>query len=326
MQAVILAAGRGKRLHPLTLTRSKAMLPVLGKPMLARIIEAIAANSITNFVIVHSPTDQQIPAYFSKYGQSGLQISFVVQADPKGMAHALQQPEPLIQDDFILSACDSLLSQDDYASLMSAWQSIPKPSAVLSLLPVKPESDGSTALVRLQDGWVRQIIEKPQPDQIISNLSSLPIYLFNCRIFPLLEQLQPSARGELELQDGIQSLISQYGNVRGVFVSSRMNLTSARDLLEINLQFLRCEDPKIIQEPAQISSQATLIPPFFIGPNTTIAEGCTIGPNVYIESDCSIAKNCRISEAVLLQGSFIERGQTLKYEVIAANWTEHNHR
>ena len=308
----------GQRLHPFTLTRSKAMLPVLGKPILARILEAIAANSITNFVIVHYPADQQITAYFSKQQQSGLQISFVEQAEPKGMAHALMQAEPLIEDDFILSACDNLLPQEDYTSLISTWHSLPQPSAILALLPVKPESAGSTALVRLQDGWVRQIIEKPQPDQMISNLSSLPTYLFNRRIFPFLKQLKPSVRGELELQDAIQSLISQYGNVRGVFVPSRMNLTSTRDLLEINLKFLRREDPKLIQEPAQISNQATLIPPFFIGPDTTIAEGCIIGPNVYIESDCSIAKNCRISEAVLLQGSFIEEGQSLKYDIIAA--------
>jgi NDP-sugar pyrophosphorylase family protein len=326
MQAVILAAGRGKRLYPLTLSRSKAMLPVLGKPMLARILEAIAANNITNFVIVHRSTDQQITSFFSQYQQFGWQISFVEQVDPKGMAHALMQAEPLIQGDFLLSACDSLLSQEDYASLISAWHSLPKPSAILSLLPVKRESAGNTALVCLQDSWVRQIIEKPQPDQMISNLSSLPIYLLNRRIFPLLEQIQPSVRGELELQDAIQLLINQFGNVRGVSVSRRNNLTSAEDLLEINLHFLQHENPGIIKQSCQISDQVVLIPPYYIGSNTIIAEGCIIGPQVYIESDCSIAKNCRISEAVLLKGSLTEEGQAMQHEVIAPNWIERNHR
>jgi NDP-sugar pyrophosphorylase family protein len=318
MQAVILAAGRGKRLYPFTLSRSKAMLPLMGKPIIARILERIAANAITHFVIVHSSADRTLPAYFSQNLQPGMQITLVEQAEPKGMAHALFLAEAKIRGDFLVSACDSLLSQEDYARLLSAWHFLPKPSAVLSLLPVDPSKAGSTALVCLKNGWVNQIIEKPQPDQFISNIASLPIYLFDRRIFPLLEQIQPSTRGELELQDAIQNLIVQQGNVRGVTVTNRMNLTSANDLLEINLHFLKEEEPQIILAPAQISSKIMLIPPYYIGPHTSIEEGCIIGPHVYIESNCSISSHCHISESVFLRGTVIKERTTLHHEVVFA--------
>jgi glucose-1-phosphate thymidylyltransferase len=318
MQAVILAAGRGKRLHPFTLVRSKAMLPVVGKPFIARILDRFIENSIFQCVIVHNPNDQHIQAFFSQNPQPGIELNFIEQDEPQGMAHALLQAETLIQGDFLLSACDSLLPSTDYAILLSAWNSTPKPNAVLSLLPVASQEAGSTALVRLQNGWISEIIEKPQTNHLISNISSLPIYIFNQQIFSFLKQIQPSIRGELELQDAIQRLINQQGYVLGTMVSGRLNLTSAEDLLDINLHFLREEQPQIILEPAQVSNKARLIPPFFIGPRTSIDEGCIIGPYVYLESACSIAMGCQISESVLLNNASVGKGTKIHHQIISA--------
>jgi dTDP-glucose pyrophosphorylase len=246
-----------------------------------------------------------------------LEISFATQEQPKGMAHALLQAENLIKDEFLLTACDSLLTTTNYARLLSSWGSTPKPSAVLSLLPIDLQNAGSTALVLLKNGWVSEIIEKPSPSQFISTISSLPIYIFDKQLFPHLKNARASPRGELELQGAIRGLIDHPGFVQGLFVSGRQNLTSPEDFLEINLQFLQDGQPKVIQEPAQISRNTKLIPPFFIGPRTSISDGCVIGPYVYLESDCTISSRCRISEAILLHGASVGNGISLHRQVIA---------
>jgi NDP-sugar pyrophosphorylase family protein len=318
MQAVILAAGRGKRLHPITLNRSKAMLPILGKPMVARIMDTIASCGILEFIVVIAPGDQQLVNYFQENPQPGKEIHFVEQPEPKGMAHALRYTESYITGDFLLSACDSLISPNDFGSMISTWRTEPQPSAILVLMPVKPEQASQTAIVILKDGWITQIIEKPTPHQVLSNIASLPIYLFNRQIFHHLSQIQPSARGELELQDGIRSVINHQGKVRGLLISDRSNLTSAQDLLEINLQFLKTESPQTILEPVRIGIHVVFIPPYYIGPGTVIGDQCVIGPNVYIESNCIIGKGCRISHAVLLRGTSVDADQTRENTIIFA--------
>lgn len=316
MQAVILAAGRGKRLQPITLKRSKAMLPILGKPIVARIIDSIASIRITDFILVTSPNDQQIPAYFQTNPYPGIEIHFIEQPQPRGMAHALGCAESLIKDDFLLSACDSLIPTQDYANLLSSWRSDPQVAAHLTLMSVNPDQVSQTAVVQITNDFITQIIEKPPPEQALSNIASLPIYLLDRRIFPHLSRLKPSRRGEFELQDAIQAIIDHHERVRGVFISSRMNLTSIKDLLEINLYFLETEFPKTIQEPVQIAKNVVLNPPYYIGSNTSIADQSVIGPNVYIESNCHIDAGCSITNAILLEGSSLSAYQILDNDII----------
>jgi len=323
MQAVILAAGRGTRLLPITQMRTKAMLPVLGKPMIARIITALAFCGVREFILVTSPTDQEMSTYFLSSPIPGVEIQFVEQFEPRGMAHALICAEPWINGDFILSACDSLLSLEDYALLISAWNCEPKLAALLALLPINPEKASQTGIVQIENGLITRIIEKPAPDQVFSNIASLPIYLFEQRIFSHLSRLKPSKRGELELQDAIQMLIDSYGRVRGELVSSRMNLTSAQDLLEINLYFLQKEAPQKIQDPVQIGRNVTLIPPYFLGANTIIGDQCVIGPQVYVESNAHIGQGCSISNTILLQGSRLDLPQVIKNTIIFPEQSTH---
>lgn len=314
MQAVILAAGRGKRLHPITYQRSKAMLPVLGKPIVQRILEAIASAGVSDFVLVINPADHELKHFFQERIQIGMEVRFTEQSEPRGMAHALSCAEPLIRGDFLLSACDSLLPQADYASLLSAWQAPPPPAALLALLLVQPEEVSQSATVQMEGVRITRIIEKSAI--ALSNLISLPVYLFDRRIFSYLARVPLSPRGELELQDAIQSLIDHQELVRGVLVSNRLNLTSASDLLALNLRFLQAEYPQRVSATAQVDRRVTLCPPYWIGDNTVIGEGCRLGPNVYLESDCRIGKGCVVANAVLLRGASLEDLQTLNHQIV----------
>lgn len=316
MQAVILAAGRGTRLHPITLMRSKAMLPVLGKPIVARIVEALTSISIQNFILVISPFDQEIRPYFHQHLIPDVEIQFVEQPEARGMAHALSLVEPWVNGDFILTACDSLLSVTDYFRLISKWNEGKKPAALLALQQVNPKQVSQTAIVQIEEGLITQIVEKPAPHQVTSNSASLPIYLFDKCIFSQLPQLKPSRRGELELQDAIQALIESHKQVRGEFVSERMNLTSAQDLLEINLHFLRAEMPQIILGNVQIDDHVTLKPPYYIGADTTIRSQAFVGPHVYAESGVYFGQGCHVSDSVCLRDAKLDENQIINKAII----------
>ena len=112
MQGVILAAGRGKRLRPITLKRSKAMAPVLGKPIVERVMEDLAALGVDEFVVVASPDDQELAHHFEQASELQARVRIVHQPERLGMAHALNCAAPLIRGDFILSACDNLVATD----------------------------------------------------------------------------------------------------------------------------------------------------------------------------------------------------------------------
>jgi dTDP-glucose pyrophosphorylase len=315
MQAVILAAGRGKRLHPITFQRSKAMLPVLGKPIIARIVGSIASNGVSDFIIVTSPDNDRLTTYFQDNPFPEINIRFVEQSEPRGMAHALSCAMDCIVGDFVLSACDSLIPQTGYASMITSWYSQPHTSALLALMSVTPDKVHQTAIVQIENGRITRIIEKPTSQQTVSNISSLPIYIFQPGILNYLLQLKPSPRGEFELQDAIQSLIDQGELVRGVLIEERLNLTSSQDLLEINLHFLQIEKPQFIHASAFIGKNVVLHPPYWIGSHSTIGEQCIIGPNVYLESDCYIEHHCQLTNALLLEGSRLTAYQDLNMKI-----------
>jgi glucose-1-phosphate thymidylyltransferase len=165
MQGVILAAGQGKRLQPLTLTRSKAMAPIAGQPIVARVMELLTHNGVRDFVLVVSPDDREIERYFRREADLEAEVRFVYQAERKGMAHALLQAAPLITGDFVLSACDNLVTEADAARLFAFWQTTPAPTAALTLMPTTVERIRSGATVGMDGPWITRIIEKPRPEK-----------------------------------------------------------------------------------------------------------------------------------------------------------------
>jgi len=264
MQGVILAAGKGSRLHPITLRRSKAMVPVLGKPLVERVMEDMHANGVRDFVLVVSPDDRDIARYFRLESTLEADVRFVYQVKRLGMADALRQAAPLINDDFLLSACDNLTSADYVGQMIAAWQREPRPNAVLSLMPVARDRISSTGIVELDGEWVVRIVEKPSPEEAPSNVSSLPLYCFGSTLLEYLPKVQLSPRGEYELQDAIQMLIEHEGRIRGVFVERRLTVTGPADLLNINRHYLVSGDSSPQLAPHTVGPNTRLITPLHI--------------------------------------------------------------
>jgi NDP-sugar pyrophosphorylase family protein len=317
LQGVILAAGKGSRLQPITLKRSKAMLPILGKPVVERVMETFYDNGVRDFILVVSQDDRDIVKYFNEESELEVNITFVVQEERLGMANALQRAAPFIYQDFVLSACDNLAPAQHVAELMERQQKDEAVHATLSLMRIDPSSVSKTGIVEMVDGRVTHIVEKPRPEEAPSNIASLPLYVFTPRILDYLPQIPVSPRGEYELQDAIQMLIEADGGVQGVFVESRLTLTGPDDLLAINRHYLLSGYDRPQLAPFTVGNNTHLITPLRIERGTIIGEECVIGPHVYIERDCHIGANVTIKDAVVLRESVIENGTTVTDQVVS---------
>ena len=308
MQAVILAAGKGTRLGDATCQHTKAMLPVVGLPMVERVMVQIAAAGVEDFILVVSPQDTEIVPYFTHRSRFAGRVKFIFQPEPLGMGHALLCAAGSIEGDFLLSSCDSLVSITHICAMLSNWRDYPQANALLSLLPVPQEDTSSSAVVELRSDEISAIIEKPGPDQAFSNIASLPLYIFTHHILDNLEHVEPSPRGEIELQDAIQMLIEQRGGVHGVLANRRLTLTSLADYVYLSMHYLR--SPEFISRSYTFHGGVglKLIPPYFIGAGVTIGDNCTIGPFAFIDSGSTLEPGMMVSHAVVLGEKIFQKG------------------
>jgi NDP-sugar pyrophosphorylase family protein len=317
LHGVILAAGKGSRLHPITVNRSKAMLPILGKPIVERVMESIWENGVREFILVVSQDDHDIVRYFAEESTLKSEIRFVIQEERLGMADALRCAAPFIHGPFILSACDNLASAEHVAVLLQRHQEKTWINATLSLMRIDPLKVGRTGIVEMVDGQITRIIEKPPPEEAPTNIASLPLYVLSPRILDYLPEVKLSLRGEYELQDAIQMLIDRDGGVQGVFIKTRLTLTGPEDLLMINRHYLMSGHDRPQLAPYEVGPNTHLITPLRIEAGTTIGEGCVIGPRVYIERGCVIGSGVTLKDAVVLRETKIPDGEVIVGEVVS---------
>ena len=315
MQGVLLAAGKGTRLKPLTLVRSKAMAPVAGRPLGARVADLLVAQGIDELIVVVSPDDGEVRPYFESHAQLGVPVRFVEQAERNGMAHALSLAAPLLTGDFIMSACDNLVTAAHVREMVTMHRE-QCAVATLSLMSIDIRHASKTGIVAWDAPYVRRIVEKPTPEEAPSNISSLPLYVFAPEVLALLPLIQPSPRGEYELQDAIQMLIERTGQVVGVLTTARQQVTNAADLLALNAHYLNDDLTNCVCH-SPLPADVTLVAPVAIEAGVEIGSGCRIGPNVYVETGARIGADVVLADALVLRGTEVAAGQRVTGAVVA---------
>jgi glucose-1-phosphate thymidylyltransferase len=316
VQAVVLAAGRGKRLQPLTLTRTKAMLPVLGRPMVARVVETLLPAGVDGLVIVASPDDDEIVPYFGDRCPLNLPVQFAFQEQRLGMAHALVQAAPLIRGAFLLSACDSLTSPAHVADLAARFWSQAAGGAALSVLTLPPEEIPSAGIVAIENGRVTRIVEKPRLEDAPSDVGSMPLYVFSERLLALLPEVKPSPRGEYELQDAIQALIDEGAPVVPVPAPWRLTVTRPEDLLTLNRVYLETGEQRL-PAPAAVAPGAQVMPPVYVEDGATIGADAVVGPRVYLECGAAVGAGARVVDSIVLRGAHVPAAALVEFQVVA---------
>ena len=313
MQAVILAAGMGTRLRPVTANRSKAMVPVLGRPLVERALVPFVGNGVRDFVFVISPDDTEIAGYFTERTSLEITARFVIQEERLGMAHALSLAAPFVEGRFAVSACDSLLDSSHVGDLLSVGDDV---DAALSLLDVEPERLSRSGVVELDGSRVRRIVEKPSLEDAPSNTVSLPHYVFSPQLLEILPLIQTSPRGEYELQDAIQGLIDGGGKVIGVRADERFQVSSPEDLLKLTLQlFSEGSEPMRI-DSAAVGRGTTIVEPVLVERGAELGDGCEIGPEVFLESGCRIGDDVIVRRSIVLRGGRVAMGETVEDMVV----------
>lgn len=313
MQAVILAAGMGTRLRPVTASRSKAMVPVLGRPLVERALLPFVENGVRDFVFVISPDDAEITRHFTELTSLDIAAQFVTQEERLGMAHALGIAAPFLSGRFAVSACDSLVDGSHVRALLAEGDG---PDAVLSLLDVEPELVSRSAAVSLDGHSVRRIVEKPTPEEAPSFTVSLPHYIFSPRLLDLLPRLEASPRGEYEIPDAIQELIDGGRRVVGVHAEERLQVSTPEDLLGLTRRLLSAEsEPKHV-EPVGVGRGAKLVEPLRVEQGVVIGVGCEVGPEVFLESGCRIGNGAVVRRSMVLRGGRVADGETVEDRVV----------
>jgi len=288
MKAIILSGGRGTRLRPLTYTGAKQLVPVANKPILWYGVEDLVAAGITDIGIIISPeTGAEVKAKTGDGERFGAQISYILQEEPAGLAHAVKVAQPFLQDSpFVMYLGDNLV-QSDLNTFLDDFKSNHLDALTLLCEVPNPTAFGVAAVDA--QGRVLKLVEKPKIPP--SNLALVGIYLFDTTIHQAIAQIQPSARGELEITDAIQHLIDQDRRVEARQIQGWWLDTGKKDdLLEANRVIL---DTCLVGETrGEVDDTSQIIGRVSIGAGSTIKNSTIRGP-VAIGDNCHL-ENCFI--------------------------------
>ncbi|MDP8970859.1 MAG: glucose-1-phosphate thymidylyltransferase [Actinomycetota bacterium] len=325
MKALVLSGGAGTRLRPITHTSAKQLVPVGNKPILEFGLEAIRDAGITDVGIIVGDTREEIRAHVGDGSRFGIGVTYIHQAAPLGLAHAvLTAADYLGDDDFVMYLGDNLVA-GGIADFVHQFQS-KQPSAQILLARVRdPERFGVAELDA--EGSVTRLVEKPERPS--SDLALVGVYLFSARILDAARAIKPSDRGELEITDAIQWLIDGGDKVHSQVITGWWKDTGKLyDLLEANRIVLDGYDPRIdgtldaaseVQGRVVVEEGAQLINSFVRGPaiigrNTRVVN-TFIGPYTAIYHSC-LVEDSEIEHSIVLEQTTIRDLRRLEDSLI----------
>ena len=312
MQAVIMAAGEGSRMHPLTTNRPKPMLPIAAKPILEHVIMQASLAGVKDFIIITGYRADVIQRYFADGSKWGLGIRYCLQNEALGTADALRMVRDMVDDRFLVMSGDNIVGKDDIEKLAQSQQ---------ITMTVKELDDVSgLGVVNTSGGLVQSIVEKPEPP--VSGLANAGTYLMTCRIFGVIEQTPRSPRGEYELTRSLGILLEQGVKVACQPIDFWLNLSYPWDLLDASARLLadmEAHSEGIIEDGAHITGPCTVgkgtrvrSGAYITGP-VAIGNDCEIGPNCYIRPATAIGDGCHIGAGVEIKNSIIMRGTKIPH-------------
>jgi glucose-1-phosphate thymidylyltransferase len=306
LRAVILSAGKGTRLRPLTDTRPKALMPLAGKPLLVHNVERVRDAGIDDIVVVIDAESDAIPKTLGDGAALNVRLRYVVQEQQLGTAHAVRITSDILNDGrpFMVTFCDNV-TFFPLKTLVDAYRS----QGATATLALKPSPQPKGGIAEVLDGRVVRVQEGPT--QLFSNLVMAGMYVFAPPLWEAIEHVPPSANGEYYLPDAVQWLIDRGHRVTYCLCEDwRLNVNRPEEMLAANHYLLE----------RRATSVATpgVTPPVFIGENVTLAPGAKIGPYASIGDGCCIGAGAMVEDAILFEGVAVGDGCAVRHSILGA--------
>jgi len=313
LKGLILSGGAGTRLRPITHTSAKQLVPVANKPVLFYGIEALVDAGVTEIGIVIAPqTGDEIREAVGDGSALGAQVTYIPQAEPLGLAHAVLTAEEFLgQDSFVMYLGDNLL-RDGITGLVDAFRRNEPDALILLTQVLDPEHYG---VAELDGDRIVRLVEKPKDPP--SDLALVGVYMFTPEVFAAARAIEPSPRGELEITDTIQHLIDtghpveqhrvkgwwkDTGQLADMLEANRLVLEDLEPGIEGEVIDSKVEGRVVIEAGARVE-RTTVRGPAVIGAGSTVTDSY-IGPYTAIADDCEVVHS-EVEHSILLTGASI---------------------
>ena len=312
VKAIILSAGEGSRMRPLTLTKPKTMLPVAGKPIIQYNIESLRDNGITDILLIVRYKEEMVREYFGDGSDFGVNIYYQTQEDFLGTANAISYGKDFINDSLIVLNGDIILDNDVINEFIHEYENS-NPDTLMLLTEV--ENPSAFGVVEIEDGNIKSIVEKPKREEAPSNLVNAGIYIFNRDIFDKIEKTEISERGEYEITDSVSLQIADGKKVMGHKTDKDwIDVGRPWELIEVNEELIgqlkteirgKIEDGAHVHGEIFLDEGSIIRAGVYIEGNVYIGKDCDIGPNSYIRGNSYLGDNVHVGNAVEIKNSII---------------------
>lgn len=318
MKGIILHGGHGTRLRPLTHTGPKQLLPIANKPMSQYCIESIKEAGITDIaIIIGGLGSNKVKEYYKNGENFGVNITYIEQDEPRGIAHAIRLCKEFINNEKFLVFLGDNIIQKPIADFVENFN---KSNYDATVLLCEVDNPNRFGIADVENEKIVKITEKPKKPT--SNLAVTGIYLLTPLIFEVIDNLKPSWRNELEITDALDNLLKQNDNISYETITDYWKDTGTpEDILNANRQVLEhicgTTDP-VIADGSNLD-WAGLKRFCIIGKNCKIDESAWIGPHVSIGDDTIISSDVVIENSIIMSGCKIDGGLNIKDSIISAN-------
>ncbi|ANN20169.1 glucose-1-phosphate thymidylyltransferase [Amycolatopsis orientalis] len=314
MKALVLAGGTGSRLHPLTFSLPKQLIPVAGRPVLELCLENIHALGVREVGLIVGDHADQIAEVIGDGTRFGLRVTYLRQDRPAGLAHCVLLAQDFLGDeDFVMYLGDNVLV-GDLAAAAERFRA-ERPAARLMVAKVSQPSCYGVAELDAADA-VLSVAEKAEKPP--SDLAIIGVYFFTGAIIEAARKIEPSARGELEITDAIAALIGEgLPVVASRFSGMWKDTGTVEELLECNRSLLS-ELPgridgdvdaesvlrgTVVVEAGASVVRSTIQGPALIGAGSQVTDS-RIGPSVSIGEDCAVT-GAGVTDSILMAGASV---------------------
>lgn len=310
MKAVVLAAGEGKRMRPLTANRPKVLLPVGPEPMLHRLLRQLAAAGVRDVTLVVHYKASAVEASVGDGSRWGLRVSYAPQGAPRGTGHAVAAAKPPQGAPFLILNGDVYLPEGALDEIVRHGPG--------TLAAARVEDPRAFGVFELRGGKAVRVVEKSASPP--SDLANAGVYYAPAGFARLVEDLRPSPRGELELTDALQASFEATGGWNVVELKDWLDVGRPWDLLAAAERVLATmpEERKgtvepgatlkgkvIVAEGALVKAGAYVEGPVYIGPHSEVGPNCYLRPNTVLLEKCKVGNACEVKASLLMAGTHV---------------------